>query len=479
MGSAETRRPIIVRIGIDGPGITGNSTTRSRFVHQITKDMEVLTQAILRYAVERVRMDPPTLDAPLPEANLRAMAGETITEQGIGGLEALRVFTDVLAPACLSVDHPRLLAFVPAAPTEAATLFDLVVGASSIYGGTWLEGSGAVYAENQALRWIADLAGMPEQAGGVFVSGGTAGNLSALAAARHEWRRNHPERHSTRGLILSSKGAHASVAQAAQIMDADLIEAGGHRLDGAAVRTAIDELPASDRARLFAVACTAGTTNLGIIDDMAGIANICEQEALWMHVDGAYGGAGLAAPSVRADFNGIERADSFIVDPHKWLFAPFDCCALLYKDPATARRAHRQHGDYLEVLYDGIWNPSDYAHHLSRRARGLPLWFSLACHGTKAYTQAVEQTIATAREAAKLIDAHPNLEMVTEQRLSICVFRRLGWAPEDYQNWSNQLMDDGLAFVTPTKHDGETVLRFCIVNPRTSLDDITMILGTL
>lgn len=441
--------------------------------------MEVLTQAILRYAVERVRMDPPTLDAPRPEADLRAMAGQTITEQGIGGLEALRVFTDVLAPACISVDHPRLLAFVPAAPTEAATLFDLVVGASSIYGGTWLEGSGAVYAENQALRWIADLAGMPKQAGGVFVSGGTAGNLSALAAARHEWRRNNPDQRSTRGLILSSKGAHASIAQAAQIMDADLIEAGGHRLEGGAVKAAIDGLTPAERTRLFAVACTAGTTNLGIIDDLTGIANICEQEALWMHVDGAYGGAGLAAPSVRADFNGIERADSFIVDPHKWLFAPFDCCALLYKDPATARRAHRQHGDYLEVLYDGVWNPSDYAHHLSRRARGLPLWFSLACHGTAAYTQAVEQTITTAREAAKLISSHPNLEMVIEQHLSICVFRRVGWTPEDYQSWSNKLIDEGLAFVTPTKHEGETVLRFCIVNPRTSLDDIKMILDTL
>ena len=112
-------------------------------MHEINKDMEVLTQAIVRYAVDRVRMDPPTLDGARPEHELQAMAGQTVTQEGLGGLEALRVFTDVLAPACLSVDHPRLLAFVPAAPTEAATLFDLVVGASSIFGGTWLEGSGA------------------------------------------------------------------------------------------------------------------------------------------------------------------------------------------------------------------------------------------------------------------------------------------------------------------------------------------------
>ena len=448
-------------------------------MHEINKDTEVLTQAIVRYAIDRLRMDPPTLDGERPEAELQAMAGQTITEEGLGGLEALRIFTDILAPACLSVDHPRLLAFVPAAPTEAATLFDLIVGASSIFGGTWMEGSGAVYAENQALRWIADLAGFPAEAGGVFVSGGTAGNLSALTAARHEWRRLDASKRGVRGLIVSSKGAHASIAQAAHVMDADLVETGGHRLTGDDVQKAINALSSEDRGRLFAVACTAGTTNLGIIDDLAGIADVCEAEQLWMHVDGAYGGAGLAAPSVRGDYDGIERADSFIVDPHKWLFAPFDCCALIYRDPATARRAHQQKGDYLEVLYDGVWNPSDYAHHLSRRARGLPLWFSLATHGTQAYCDAVEKSLEVAEEAAQLIQAHPNLELVVPQRLSICVFRRVGWSPEQYAQWSDQLLNDGLAFVTPTKHEGETVLRFCIVNPRTSVEDINLILETL
>lgn len=448
-------------------------------MHEINKDTEVLTQAIVRYAIDRLRMDPPTLDGERPEAELSAMAGQTVTEDGLGGLEALRIFTDILAPACLSVDHPRLLAFVPAAPTEAATLFDLVVGASSIFGGTWMEGSGAVYAENQALRWIADLAGFPETSGGVFVSGGTAGNLSALTAARHEWRRQDPNKRPLRGLIVSSKGAHASIAQAAHVMDADLVETGGHRLTGEDVSKAITELSPEDRSRLFAVACTAGTTNLGIIDDMAGIADACERESLWMHVDGAYGGAGLTAPSVREAFNGIERADSFIVDPHKWLFAPFDCCALIYRDPATARRAHQQKGDYLEVLYDGVWNPSDYAHHLSRRARGLPLWFSLATHGTQAYADAVERSLEVTKAAARMIDEHPNLEMVVPSQLSICVFRRPGWSPEDYAAWSDQLLADGIGFVTPTKHEGETVLRFCIVNPKTGVEDIRTILDTL
>ena len=448
-------------------------------MHQMKPDIEALSESILAYAMDRMRMDPPTIDHPLPQSKLEELVGQTITEKGLGGEKALNLFIDTLAPACISEDHPRYLAFVPTAPSEVSTLFDLIVGASNICASSWLEGAGAIYAENQALRWIADIAGLPAEAGGVFVSGGTAGNLSALVAARHDWRQKAPDHQRQRGLIISSRGAHASVDQAAQVMDADIVQSGGHQLTGADVAATIAALSEEDRSRLFAVACTAGTTNLGIIDDMQGIGDVCTAEDIWLHVDGAYGGAALAAPSTRALFNGIERADSFIVDPHKWLFAPFDCCALIYADPAKARTAHRQHGDYLEVFYDGIWNPSDYAHHLSRRARGLPFWFSLAVHGTEAYAQAVETTLDCAREAATMIEAHPHLEMVTEQRLSICVFRRVGWSPEDYKAWSDALLERGDGLVTPTKHEGETVLRFCIVNPRTSREDIQLILDTL
>src|SRR5215218_4621378 len=193
-------------------------------MHRHDASMEVLTQAVVRYAIDRVRLDPPPLDGPRSPAELRAMAGRTITPKGIGGLEALRVFADVLAPACISVDHPRFLSFVPAAPTDASILFDLVVGASSIYAGSWLEGGGAVYAENEALRWIADLAGLPPSAGGVFVPGGTMGNLSALIAARWQWRADAAGAFDrTRGLVLTSGGSHSSVIQAARAMDADVM----------------------------------------------------------------------------------------------------------------------------------------------------------------------------------------------------------------------------------------------------------------
>jgi L-2,4-diaminobutyrate decarboxylase len=453
-------------------------------MHRHDSSTEVLTQAIVRYTVERMRLDPPPLDKTRAPAELRAMVGQTITANGIGGLEALRIFGDVLGPASISIDHPRFLSFVPAAPTEAAILFDLVVGASSIYGGSWLEGGGAVFAENEALRYISDLVGLPATAGGVFVTGGTAGNLSALIAARFRWRHRAEGAHDrTRGLLLACKGAHSSVASAARAMDADVVlvpaDTNGRMMEPA-LRDSIAELANEDRERLFAIVVTAGTTNAGVIDDLAGVAAVCEEFDVWMHADGAYGGAALAAPSVRDRFRGIEHADSFIVDPHKWLFAPFDCCALVYRDPNLARAAHTQHAEYLDVLHDDDeWNPSDFAHHLSRRARGLPFWFSLATHGTAAYTEAIEDTLEVTRQGAAVINDAPFLELIMEPELSVLLFRRTGWDAAAYQAWSDRLLNDGVAFVTPTSWNGEVVLRLCIVNPRTSIDDIRMIVDSL
>ena len=467
-----------------------------------------LTDAIVAYAVDRVRLDNPPLDRPRSAGDLRAAVGRTVTAHGIGGLEALQLFADVLAPACISVDHPRFLSFVSTAPTEASVLFDLVVGASSIYGGSWLEGAGAVFAENEALRYVADLAGLPPSAGGVFVSGGTAGNLSALIAARYRWRARAAGRlDRTRGLLLASKAAHSSVASAARAMDADVLlvpaDAEG-RMHGEALRTTVAEMAQVDVDRTFAIVCTCGTTNAGVIDDIAGAAAVAESLNVWLHVDGAYGGAGLAAPSVRAKYAGIEQADSFIVDPHKWLFAPFDCCALVYRDPDVARAAHTQHAEYLDVLHlrtsapditndeprahppdpfavagEVPWNPSDYAHHLSRRARGLPFWFSLATYGTEAYSAAVERTLEVTRRAAELIRTSAHVQLVIEPELSVVLLRRLGWSAAQYQAWSDDQLAAGESFVVPTSWNGETLLRFCIVNPLTTEDDIAAILRSL
>ena len=168
------------------------------------------------------------------------------------------------------------------------------------------------------------------------------------------------------------------------------------------------------------------------------------------------------------------------MDPHKWLFAPYDACALLYRDPAIALRAHRQEASYLDTSNSAPdWNPADYAYHLSRRARGLPLWFSLATYGTDAYRQAIEAVLTITRQTAELVRDHPKLELIMEPELSVVLFRRLEWDPDDYEAWWRRLVDAQIAFVQPTSWKGEKVARLCFVNPRTTLDHVRAILGTM
>ncbi|MCX6442018.1 MAG: pyridoxal-dependent decarboxylase, partial [Actinobacteria bacterium] len=285
-----------------------------------------------------------------------------------------------------------------------------------------------------------------------------------------------------RWAIACSAEAHSSIASAAQIMDVELlkIEPGADRkMHGDALGAAIDQLHATTQTRVFAVVATGGTTNLGIIDDLATIAEATHARDIWFHVDGAYGLAALCAPSVRAKFSGVEQADSLIVDPHKWLFAPFDACALIYRNPELAKEVHTQHASYLETLHDDTWSPADYAIHLTRRVRGLPFWFSLAAHGTDAYTEAMEETLTVARDAAELVRQHPNLDLIHEPELSIVAFTRKGWAPSDYQKWSDKLLADQIGFIPPSSDKGQSILRFAIVNPWTKITDISMILDTL
>jgi L-2,4-diaminobutyrate decarboxylase len=447
-------------------------------MHEFTDETEELARAIVAYARGRIA-NPQPLDRSLPAEELSARAGESITPDGIGWEEALRIWSEILAPATISTDHPSFLAFVPGAPTKASVLFDLIVGASSTIAAGWIDGGGSIWAENEALRWVASLADFPEGSGGVFVSGGSAGNLSALVTARHAAEARDGER-PNRWRFVACDTVHSSVAAAARVMDAEIHSVpheDGGRLTGKALARALDE---DGGGGVFAVVASAGATNTGTVDDLAGIAEVCEEQGLWFHVDAAYGGGGLLAPSVRRLFHGIERADSFIVDPHKWLYAPYDACALVYREPALALAAHRQTASYLETA-NAIpeWNPADYAYHLTRRPRGLPLWFSLATYGTDAYVEVIETVLRLTREAAEEIRRHPQLELVMEPELSVVLFRRLGWRPHDYETWWTRLLDAQIAFVQPTTWEGERVARLCFLNPRTTIDHVRAILGTM
>jgi glutamate/tyrosine decarboxylase-like PLP-dependent enzyme len=239
-------------------------------------------------------------------------------------------------------------------------------------------------------------------------------------------------------------------------------------------------LAAAEPNSIFAIVATGGTTNFGIVDDLRGIGEVAQANKIWYHIDGAYGLAGILSPKYKHLFDGSELADSFIVDPHKWLFAPFDACALVYKTPALARASHTQHGEYLEILTDsGLWNPTDYSFGLTRRTRGLPLWFSLATHGIQKYREAIEANIDLAYQAAELIRGLDYLELVREPELSVVVFERKGWELQDYDRWSDKLLKEEIGFVVPSSHQGKPNTRFAIVNPLTSIELLSKILESM
>jgi aromatic-L-amino-acid/L-tryptophan decarboxylase len=449
-------------------------------MHSVDATAEAMIRSVLAYTENRLRLNPVPLDEGSRDpADLEAAMRDLLGDQPHDPDQVLGVYASVMAPAVISADSPRFLGFIPAAPTKAALLFDMVVSCASIQGISWLEAAGVIHAENQVLRLIANRAGLPESAGGCFVSGGSAANLSALLVAREMAKRKTGAQRRWR--VAVGTDAHSSIVNTLRILEMDplTVHTEDHRVTGEAMRAAIEA--DGDPGSIAAVVGTSGTTNAGIIDDLAGIADVARDLGAWFHVDGAYGGAGLFAPSVRRAYDGIEHADSFIVDPHKWLFAPFDCAALIYRDPPVARWVHKQEAGYLDVIHGdpAEWNPTDYAYHLTRRARGLPLWFSLAVYGVRAYSEAIETAISLARQAADEIRTRDYLELIREPELGVVLFRRRGWTSPQYTSWADRLLHDQVAFIPPTAWEGETVARFAFLHPYTSMDLVREILDRM
>lgn len=413
--------------------------------------------------------------APVGLAASRPAALPAVTASGIGIEATWSAMRDVLLPTTFPTDHPRYLAFVGGSPTPAAIIADAALSAASVYGGSELEAGDVVAAERVAVRWLCDVVGYPDKAHGVFVSGGSLANLSALVAARHG---RTAAAGGSPGIIVAGASAHSSVRAAASIMGCTVVSAGSadRPLTAEDLAPVLDALDPRD---VVAVVANAGATNSGAVDELASIAACCAERGTWLHVDAAYGGAALLAPSRRDCFDGIQHADSITIDPHKWLFTPFDCAAVLYLDPSIAKAAHRQRAEYLDVVHEDDDNPADYAVHLTRRARGLPVWASLVANGTDAYVDAVECCLTTADYAAKQIESSAHLELATDPHLSVVLFRRRGWGAQDYARWSERARTTGMALVTPTTFAGEPTLRLCFVNPLTSTDDVDLILNSL
>jgi len=395
----------------------------------------------------------------------------SITDDGLGLDGAWEMFRDVMAPANIGLDSERFLAFIPLSPSVASVWMDAICGAANFSAESWLEGAGAVAAENQVIDLLVRTAGMPAGAAGCFMSGGSIGNLSALAVAR--------DQAGGRRAVVMADTAHASVNNALHILGLDALEVPTGpdcRLTGAALRATI-----GDRTDIAAIVAAGGSTNAGVIDDLAGCADVAQELDAWFHVDGAYGLTGMLLPELRPKFDGIERVDSFIVDPHKWMFAPAGSCALVYRQPWLARTTHTQHGPYIEVLRTGddAYNPCDLGYQLTRRASGLPIWFAMALHGVEAHRIAIRHGITLASRMAAALDDHPLTELIMQPELGVVLFRRGGWGRDEWAAWAAGLLRDQVAFVAPSTYRGEPMGRLVFMHPRTPLSIVDELMASL
>ncbi|MEN8375878.1 MAG: aminotransferase class V-fold PLP-dependent enzyme [Gemmatimonadota bacterium] len=384
------------------------------------------------------------------------------------------------------VDHPRFFAFVPGCPTWPGILGDAITAAHNVFAGTWLGSSGSAQLELVVLEWFRRWLGMPDGASGLLTSGGSAANLAAMVAAREDrlgpdWRD---------GVAYLTAEAHSSVHRAARIlgfaadrvravpMDAEL------RMDAAALREAI----AADRAaglRPFFVVGSAGATGTGAVDPLADIARIALEHELWFHIDGAYGGFAVLTERGREALAGIERADSVTLDPHKWLFQPFEVGCLMVRDPETLRRAFHVSPDYLEdaAARGGAVNFGDRGLQLTRSARSIKIWLTLQTFGVAAIRDAIDRALDQTLAAERMIRGSQRLELITPASLGIVVFRRVPGAGEDADTVNQRAIEalrvDGEGMVSSTRVNGRYVIRLCILNHRTGEDDVRRVVEWL
>lgn len=392
-----------------------------------------------------------------------------------------QVDRDIFANSLLC-NHPRYFAFVPGPSNFYGVLADALAAGFNVFTGTWLESSGPAALELSMIDWLCRTAGLPEEAGGLFVSGGSVANLTGLAVARHVKLDDRTDS----AVIYCSDQVHASVDKALFLL--------GFRreqlrrlpcdetfcLDPSALRDAV----ANDREagkRPFCVVGNAGTTNTGAVDPLNDLADLCEQEGMWFHIDGAYGASAVLGKLGRGMLSGLGRADSLVLDPHKWLFQPFEIGAVLVRNKSLLSETFQVSADYMQdTEAEGLeTNFCDYGIQLSRGFRALKLWMSLECFGLDAMTQAIDHGIELAEAAEAAVAGDPRLELTSPACLGVVTFCYRGGSPMDGETCdsinrliSREAMASGEAVVTSTVLHGRTVLRLCTINPRTTHDDI-------
>ncbi|HEX5619098.1 MAG TPA: aminotransferase class I/II-fold pyridoxal phosphate-dependent enzyme [Solirubrobacteraceae bacterium] len=366
---------------------------------------------------------------------------------------ALDALFEQVLPFVQHPDHPRFFARIGSPSNFMSVLGDFLTSGFNVFTGSWTGGSGPSTVELVVLDWLRSICGMPEGSEGVLVTGGSVASLVGLAAAR--------TKHGGGTVFISPEG-HASVGRAARLLGLEprVLPV----LSADAVRAAADE-------SALAVAATAGTTSTGAVDPLPELADVCADLGLWLHVDGAYGAPAVLTERGRAVLAGLERADSLVLDPHKWLFQPYEIGCVLVREPELLERTFSLSGVYLRDTLGGEVNFRNRSVQLTRGGRALKLWLSIRTFGLAAFRDAIDHGIALAEHAEALLRERPGWEVVSPAQLAIVCFRRDG-DDELQTRLSAAMVADGFAAPSTTEVDGRVVLRLCTINPRTTFNDI-------
>lgn len=381
--------------------------------------------------------------------------------------------------------HPGFLAYVPSCPTFPSVLGDWLATGFNCFGGVWSVAAGPNAVELTVLDWFRGWLGMPKGTGGLLTSGGSAATVTAIVAARHAAVLDQPGR-LERAVLYASQQAHSSVVRAAWIAGVSRAHVRSIPVD-ADFRMNTDQLQAAIRedkaAGLlpFAVVASAGTTNTGSVDALGTIADICQAESLWYHIDAAYGGFAALTDRGQTLLAGIERADTVTLDPHKWLFVPFECGCLLAREPRRLADAFRILPEYLrDVETDGEEvNFADYGEQLTRYTRALKVWLPVQYFGVGAIRSAIDGGMNLALHAQTLLRQDPIFEILSPAQLGVICFRVHPAGVDDpatldalNQRINEQVNALGRHFISSTRLRGSFSLRICVLGFRTRESDI-------
>lgn len=381
-------------------------------------------------------------------------------------------------PNSFKADHPRFYAFVPSPSNFVSAVGDFLTSGHNVFSGHWLASSAASQIELTVLEWLQQACGFPAEAGGIFLSGGSMANLSAIVVARETRLGGHDPQ----SVVYYSDQTHSSMSKGLRVLGFGKTQRravatdAAYRMDVAALEAAIT----ADRAngmRPFCVVANAGTTNTGAVDPLSALADLCAREGLWLHVDGAYGAAAVLHPRGAAALEGIGRADSITLDPHKWLFQPFEIGCLLVRDAQLMKQAFRveedDHADYLADVSRHIQEDVNFFERgiqLTRSFKALKLWLSLRTFGLAAFRDGIQVGFDLADFAQEWLVASGKWEIVTPSQMGIVSFRwkQAGLSDADTDALTARVVDrlreDGYATVMSTMLRGRPALRLCPIH---------------